>query len=73
MSCLRSVKAQSDLLWEDLGGGGGGRLGTASPRQPEVQLSTKSIHLADGPFLPRWRFRTARKDIRGDRVLYGEA
>ena len=64
MSCLCSLKAQKEFLWEDLGRGGGGRLGTALPRQPEVQLSTESTHLADGPFLPRWTCGTARKDAR---------
>lgn len=58
------MKAQNDLLWEDLGRGGGGRSGTAFPRQPEVQLSTESTHLADGPFLSCWACRTARKDVR---------
>ena len=64
MSCLCSLKAQKEFLWEDLGRGGGGRLGTALPRQPEVQLPTESTHLADGPFLPRWTCGTARKDVR---------
>lgn len=64
ISCLCSAKAQNDLLWENLGKGGGGRSGTALPRQPEVQLSTESTHLVDGPFLSRWTCRGARKGVR---------
>lgn len=67
MSCLRSVKAQSDLLWEDLGGGGAGEVGNSiakTTRGSTVGQVYPSCRC--GPSLPRWRFRTARKDIRGD-------
>lgn len=63
ISCLCSAKAQNDLLWENLGKGGGGRSGTALPRQLKFSCPQSLLILQMAHFFPL-DLQAARKGVR---------
>lgn len=61
MSCLRSVKAQGDLLWEDLGGGGAGEVGNSIAEITRGSTVRKVYSSCRWPISPTLELQNGKK------------